>query len=58
MLSQPAAVADTETIKPTWGEGGATLTLRSNVQGGVPKLELKKFCPRERKRTMHKIKRK
>ena len=29
-----------------------------NVQGGVPKLELKKFCRRERKRTLHKIKRK
>ncbi len=29
-----------------------------NVQGGVPKLELKKFCKRERKRTVHKIKRK
>ena len=29
-----------------------------NVQGGVPKLRLKKFCVRERKRTVHKIKRK
>ncbi len=29
-----------------------------NVQGGAAKLELKKYCPRERKRTMHKIKRK
>ncbi len=29
-----------------------------NVQGGVPKLELNKYCPRERKRTAHKIKRK
>ena len=29
-----------------------------NVQGGVPKLELKKFCKRERKRTVHKLKRK
>jgi large subunit ribosomal protein L33 len=29
-----------------------------NVQGGVPKLELAKYCPRERKRTVHKIKRK
>jgi large subunit ribosomal protein L33 len=29
-----------------------------NVQGGVPKLELSKFCKRERKRTVHKIKRK
>jgi large subunit ribosomal protein L33 len=29
-----------------------------NVQGGVPKLELKKYCRRLRKHTMHKIKRK
>ncbi len=29
-----------------------------NVQGGVPKLQLKKYSPRLRKRTMHKIKRK
>ncbi len=29
-----------------------------NVMGGVPKLELKKFCKVERKRTVHKIKRK
>jgi large subunit ribosomal protein L33 len=29
-----------------------------NVQGGVPKLELSKFCKRQRKRTVHKIKRK
>ncbi len=29
-----------------------------NVMGGVPKLQLKKFCPRLRKRTVHKIKRK
>ena len=29
-----------------------------NVMGGTPKLELKKFCRRERKRTVHKIKRK
>ena len=29
-----------------------------NVQGGVPKLKLKKYCPRSRSRTDHKIKRK
>lgn len=29
-----------------------------NVMGGVPKLELKKYCKRLRKRTVHKIKRK
>ncbi|HEY3246464.1 MAG TPA: 50S ribosomal protein L33 [Phycisphaerae bacterium] len=29
-----------------------------NVQGGTPKLELSKFCRRQRKRTPHKIKRK
>ncbi len=28
------------------------------VQGGIPKLELKKYCPRERKHTKHKLKRK
>ena len=36
------------------------LNYRTNVrvQGGVPKLELKKFCSRERKHTVHKLKRK
>jgi large subunit ribosomal protein L33 len=29
-----------------------------NVLGGVPKLQLKKYSPRLRKRTVHKIKRK
>jgi large subunit ribosomal protein L33 len=29
-----------------------------NVMGGVPKLKLKKYCPRTRQRTVHKIKRK
>ena len=29
-----------------------------NVQGGTPKMELKKFCPRTRTRTVHKVKRK
>ena len=29
-----------------------------NVIGGSPKLELKKYCPRERKHTLHKLKRK
>jgi large subunit ribosomal protein L33 len=29
-----------------------------NTMGGTPKLELKKFCKRERKRTVHKLKRK
>lgn len=29
-----------------------------NVQGGTPKLELKKYCPRTRKRELHKVKRK
>jgi len=29
-----------------------------NVQGGTPKFVLKKFCKRERKRTVHKIVRK
>ena len=29
-----------------------------NVMGGVPKIELSKYCKGERKRTKHKIKRK
>jgi large subunit ribosomal protein L33 len=29
-----------------------------NVSAGTPKMELKKFCKRERKRTVHKIRRK
>jgi large subunit ribosomal protein L33 len=29
-----------------------------NVQGGTPKLELKKYCPRTRNRQTHKVKRK
>ncbi len=29
-----------------------------NVQGGMPKLELKKYSPRLRKHTVHKVKRK
>jgi large subunit ribosomal protein L33 len=29
-----------------------------NTMGGVPKLELKKFCKRERTRTVHKLRRK
>jgi len=29
-----------------------------NVMGGVPKLELRKFCRRHQKHTVHKIKRK
>jgi large subunit ribosomal protein L33 len=29
-----------------------------NVQGGTPKIELEKYCPRTRKRVKHKIKRK
>jgi len=28
------------------------------VQGGVPKLQLKKYCPRSRTHTVHKLKRK
>jgi len=29
-----------------------------NVMGGTPKIELSKFCRKQRKRTVHKIKRK
>ena len=28
------------------------------IAGGAPKIERKKYCPRERKHTLHKIKRK
>jgi hypothetical protein len=43
-----------------------TLTMRTTlvfspnwkVAGGAPKIELKKFCKRERKHTVHKLKRK
>jgi large subunit ribosomal protein L33 len=36
------------------------LNYRTQVRtsGGVPKIQLKKFCPRSRTRTEHKIKRK
>ena len=36
------------------------LNYRTNIKvaGGVQKVELKKFCPRERKHTQHKTKRK
>ncbi|HAU39268.1 MAG TPA: 50S ribosomal protein L33 [Phycisphaerales bacterium] len=36
------------------------LNYRTNVkvQGGVPKLALKKYCPRDRKHVEHKLKRK
>jgi len=29
-----------------------------NTMGGIPKMELKKFCKRERKRTVHKLRKK
>jgi large subunit ribosomal protein L33 len=29
-----------------------------NVSAGTPKIELKKFCSKDRKRTVHKIRRK
>jgi large subunit ribosomal protein L33 len=36
------------------------LNYRTNVkvQGGVPKLQLKKYCPHSRTQTVHKLKRK
>ncbi len=36
------------------------LNYRTNIKvaGGVQKVDLKKYCPRERKHTMHKTKRK
>jgi large subunit ribosomal protein L33 len=38
--------------------GDLNYRLSVNVQGGTPKLELKKYCPRTRNRQNHKIKRK
>ena len=40
--------------------GCKDLNYRTEVKvvGGTPKLELKKFCKRERKHTVHKLKRK
>ncbi len=29
-----------------------------SVKGGTPKMELKKYCPRSRTHTLHKVKRK
>jgi large subunit ribosomal protein L33 len=40
------------------GCGDLNYRTNVNVMGGVPKLELEKYCPRERKRVKHKIKRK
>ena len=37
--------------------GGLNYRTNVRVQGGVPKLKLKKYCRRERKHTEHKIKR-
>ncbi len=41
-------------------ESCSALNYRTSIRvlGGVPKLKLKKFCPSERTRTVHKIKRK
>ena len=38
--------------------GALNYRTQVRTQGGVPKLTLKKYCPRTRKRTEHKIKRK
>ena len=38
--------------------GDRNYRIEVNVQGGTPKLELNKYCKRERKRTVHKIRRK
>ena len=38
--------------------GDLNYRITVNVMGGVPKLELKKFCKRTRTRTLHTIKRK
>ena len=38
--------------------GGLNYRTQVKVAGGAPKLALKKFCPRTRQHTEHKIKRK
>ena len=38
--------------------GGLNYRTEVKVQGGTPKISLKKFCPKERTHTEHKIKRK
>ena len=38
--------------------GDLNYRVQVRVHGGVPKLTLKKYCPRLRKHTEHKIKRK
>jgi large subunit ribosomal protein L33 len=38
--------------------GDLNYRISVNVQGGTPKLQLMKYCPRLRKRTLHKVKRK
>ena len=38
--------------------GDLNYRISVSVMGGTPKFELKKYCPRTRKRTVHKVKRK
>ena len=38
--------------------GDLNYRTKVNVQGGTPKLELKKYCKRLRRHTVHKLKRK
>ena len=38
--------------------GDLNYRVQMRVQGGVPKLALKKYCPRKRTHTEHKLKRK
>ena len=38
--------------------GDLNYRISVNAQGGTPKITLMKYCPRLRKRTLHKIKRK
>ena len=40
------------------GCGALNYRTQVRVAGGAPKLLLKKFCPKERKHTEHKLKRK
>jgi large subunit ribosomal protein L33 len=55
-------VAKSKAREYVWWQCGScdALNYRTQVRvaGGAPKLSLKKYCPRERKHTTHKLKRK
>ena len=58
----PAVMAKSKKREYIWLEckecGDRNYRTEVNVSGGTPKFELKKFCKRERKHTLHKVRRK